>query len=144
MQFDGPRYVRLLKRKQRLIDEGKSETKEFEKLNNQMINYNVILRDYLFWLSKSDYELLIKSFINGSISRTEFEKKYYELTKTIKAKSNSIKNNYSELEKMNPNLYSEGFADWVDIIEYQLVKHSQNDDLKLALIGIVLVGMSKH
>lgn len=125
IKFNKNKCLKLLKKKKELEKEGKLLRNYNENMNDELINYFILIEDQIFWENRKEYLKLLTFFINKKISINQFSEQFCGLRSTninlfIMFEKHLEKEALSNLEKKNKiniliNPDSSGFT---EIISY--------------------------
>ncbi len=110
IKYNDEEYIKLLNYQQELKKQKKSLSSQDPIKYTKLLNYSVMISDYLHWSQKNEYLQLINDFLNFKIDGTEFDNKFSKMVAVIEKKSMLLRKNYEELRCIEPSSMSIGFG----------------------------------
>jgi hypothetical protein len=79
MNFDKTKFLKLLKERKSLKQQGKL-LKDYDRAKNEELNqYFILLENQIFWGSREEYVQILNSFVRKNINLNEFFTQFYTL-----------------------------------------------------------------
>ena len=108
-EFDKVWYFELLRRKQRLNEKSRSLYMEDRDTFFELLEYELILSDQIYWGNRKNYFSIMNNFINEKLTAEDFKAEFLYLWEKDR---DMIPVNFE------PNMWSKGFAKWIDRIVF--------------------------
>jgi hypothetical protein len=103
MDYNKKRHLKLLKR---FLD-SKKLNKNFYQENpedySELVKYEIIIYEYIFWTRRKDFVLLMKNFIDNIIDFEEFETAFSLLYRKTGEEYDMFNIDLKQIEKFQPS-----------------------------------------
>jgi hypothetical protein len=116
MKYDEIKYLDLLRYSNRLKKQGKFLYDEDEQAYLELLQYQILIRDHVFWKKKQNFILLITDFLNKILNTEEFINEFFYIHNQIEAMHEAFKTDFEKLKNFEPDSRSIGFGDPIEEI----------------------------
>jgi len=116
MKYDEIKYLDLLRYSNRLKKQGKFLYDEDEQAYLKLLEYQILIRDHVFWKKKQNFILLITDFLNKILNTEEFINEFFYIHNQIEAMHEAFKTDFEKLKNFEPDSRSIGFGDPIEEI----------------------------
>jgi hypothetical protein len=113
MKYNKLRYFELLKYSQDLANKGKWLYEENREAFFELLNYQILIEDHIFWQKRHQFLSVIKNFINGTLDSEEFSDEFFAIRRQNQAVHEAFKIDFEKLENFEPDSRSKGFSSFI-------------------------------
>jgi hypothetical protein len=114
--YNKKRYFDLLEYSNNLRKSEKVLYYENKEAFLELLSYQVIIENEVFWQSKDQFVLLMLNFINETLDAIEFKSEFFAITRQNQNLYESFERNFEKLENFKVNPKSEGFSTLIEEI----------------------------
>ena len=124
MIYNKKRYKQLLLLSEDLNYKGKTLFEENRKKYIELMEYQKVIEEEIFWNNKQKFILIMEDFLYGVINFTEFETSFTLLYYKTREKFNTFKTDLKEIENFQPSTRLNRCSNYVIAIfrEFEAVK----------------------
>ena len=108
--YNKERYITIVNELNEAKAKGIRWFKENPQKYNELLNYQGILANHLFWLEREEFLVIIEKFLNNTIEFEQFEKEFSELWVETELQSHKEKQDIEVIKTIDPDPRSDSFC----------------------------------
>ena len=108
--YNKKRHKELVKRLLDLRNQGKILFQENRKEFLELIPYDIVVEEEVYWAHREEFVKIIKNFLTGNIDFDEFEIAFSVLYSKVRKEFESFSIDLEQIEKFQPSTRSDKFA----------------------------------
>lgn len=112
--FQKNQYFELLKKDQKMIEEGSSLYQENIREYGELISYGALLWSQVLYSQRNDYISLIEKYLTKEIDAFSLKYKFFELQRIGRKITNNIQKDFEKLSKISIDPKSDEFSNMIE------------------------------
>jgi len=104
--YNKERYIELVEEQAKGIDWFKENPKKW----TELLSYQIVLSNHLFWLKREKFLVIIEKFLNNTIEFEQFEKEFSELWVETELQSHKEQQDGEVIKTIDPDPRSDSFC----------------------------------
>ncbi len=140
--YNKERYITIVNELNEAKAKGIRWFKENPKKRMELLNYQIVLSDHIFWVEREEFLVIIEKFLNNTIEFEQFEEEFSKLWVTTQTKSYRSGRNLIIIKMIDPDLQSDSFCSYMTAIYrgFEAVEDevSTEEELKLFVKSLLI------
>lgn len=109
-EYNKERYIAIVNELNKAKAKGIHWFKENPKKWTELLSYQIVLSNHLFWLKREKFLIIIEKFLNNIIEFEQFEKEFSELWVETELQSHKEKQDIEVIKTIDPDPRSDSFC----------------------------------